>query len=132
MDDLTEIFPQQETLSVIETHARMAAPVVTWEMLSPVTVPRNLKAVHANSVSHFKFFIHLLGDKFNLNYKKEIFTFGFSCSSAVASIKACDSSPCHHGGTCVNSGDSFTCICKDGYEGPLCEADINNCNPFPW
>lgn len=56
----------------------------------------------------------------------------FLISSLLASVKACDSSPCHNGGTCVNSGDSFTCICKDGYEGPLCEADINNCNPFPW
>lgn len=47
-------------------------------------------------------------------------------------MKVCDFFFCYNGGICVNSGDSFICICKDGYEGLLCEVDINNCNFFLW
>nr|KAG5712927.1 hypothetical protein BaRGS_007524 [Batillaria attramentaria] len=32
-------------------------------------------------------------------------------------------------GTCVNSGDSFTCLCRDGFEGATCQININDCNP---
>jgi hypothetical protein len=124
---------------VTETLVRTGAPVAILEMPSPVTVPRSSKAAHVNSVSHFYFMCLYLREKkiiFDNTEKKclkrNFQKLKFSRSSTTASIKACDSSPCHHGGTCVNSGDSFTCICKDGYEGPLCEADINNCNPFPW
>lgn len=47
-------------------------------------------------------------------------------------VKVCDFFFCYNGGICVNSGDSFICICKDGYEGLFCEVDINNCNFFLW
>lgn len=50
----------------------------------------------------------------------------------VGSVDACDHFPCKNHGTCVNSGDSYTCICKDGFEGHQCETNINDCNPFPW
>lgn len=38
----------------------------------------------------------------------------------LAMNSTCDSGPCENGGTCVGSGDAFTCICKDGWEGPTC------------
>ncbi|PWA29810.1 hypothetical protein CCH79_00007720, partial [Gambusia affinis] len=42
----------------------------------------------------------------------------------------CDSDPCENGGTCVG-GEPFTCICKDGWEGPTCSQNIDDCNPHP-
>lgn len=29
--------------------------------------------------------------------------------------------PCHNGGSCVNLGGSFECICRKGYRGKSCQ-----------
>lgn len=42
------------------------------------------------------------------------------CFCFVARNSSCLPSPCHNGGTCVVNGDSFTCVCKEGWEGPIC------------
>ena len=34
---------------------------------------------------------------------------------------------CQNGVTCVVSDGSFLCNCTAGYEGPLCETDIDEC-----
>ena len=126
----------QGTPNVIETHARMGASAATLGRPSPVTAQRSLRAALVNFVRTACLKLYQYSLKMCLFYgnsHSEFTTiYPLLHSFLAASIKACDSSPCHNGGTCVNSGDSFTCICKDGYEGPLCEADINNCNPFPW
>lgn len=33
----------------------------------------------------------------------------------------CDANPCRNGATCLNTGQSFTCVCKEGYEGQYCQ-----------
>lgn len=40
--------------------------------------------------------------------------------SPSAKNSTCASGPCLNGGTCVGGGDTFTCICKDGWEGATC------------
>ena len=35
--------------------------------------------------------------------------------------------PCRNGATCVNNDGSFTCNCSVGYEGDLCNMDIDEC-----
>lgn len=42
-------------------------------------------------------------------------------SLPTAKNSTCASSPCFNGGTCVGGGDTFTCICKEGWEGPTCD-----------
>lgn len=42
----------------------------------------------------------------------------FFCVSAKNS--SCLPNPCENGGTCVVTGESFTCVCKEGWEGPTC------------
>ncbi|MEQ2219254.1 hypothetical protein XENOCAPTIV_014867, partial [Xenoophorus captivus] len=37
----------------------------------------------------------------------------------LAKSSTCDLDPCENGATCVG-GEPFTCICKDGWEGPSC------------
>lgn len=40
-----------------------------------------------------------------------------------------------NGGTCVGSGDSFSCICKEGWEGRTCtqsKALLLFSSAFPW
>lgn len=36
----------------------------------------------------------------------------------------CDANPCRNGATCLNTGQSFTCVCKDGYEGQHCQMEL--------
>lgn len=50
----------------------------------------------------------------------------------LALKRPCDSSPCENNSTCVNSGDSFTCICSLGFKGRTCQENVDECNPFPW
>ena len=48
-----------------------------------------------------------------------LFLLSFSDSFA-AKNSSCLPNPCVNGGTCVGSGDSFSCICRDGWEGRTC------------
>lgn len=41
-------------------------------------------------------------------------------SFLAAKNSSCVPNPCVNGGTCVGSGDSFSCICRDGWEGRTC------------
>lgn len=47
----------------------------------------------------------------------------FDCFGSVAGllceaeVNECSSSPCQHGGTCVDKVNYFTCSCADGYTG---------------
>ncbi|CAG5115904.1 unnamed protein product, partial [Candidula unifasciata] len=38
---------------------------------------------------------------------------------------------CQHGGVCVNTHGSFTCVCRSEYFGPKCEQDVNECQKNP-
>ncbi|KAJ3606454.1 hypothetical protein NHX12_025975, partial [Muraenolepis orangiensis] len=46
-------------------------------------------------------------------------------------INDCAGSPCRSGGTCIDSLNSFQCICPDGWEGRLCDHDVNECRRNP-
>jgi uncharacterized membrane protein len=43
---------------------------------------------------------------------------------------ACEPNPCAHG-TCSALGASFECACDAGYDGDLCEKNIDDCTPNP-
>lgn len=49
----------------------------------------------------------------------------------LAKQTKCRSNPCLNGGTCVNTGDYYQCICRDGFEGNHCQDDVNDCIPQP-
>ena len=40
---------------------------------------------------------------------------------------------CEHGGTCrsLYDGQSYECLCDDGYTGDNCEVQINECHSNP-
>lgn len=40
-------------------------------------------------------------------------------------------SPCEHNGKCVNIPGSFACNCTQGFTGPRCETNINECLSDP-
>ncbi|CAB1343044.1 unnamed protein product, partial [Coregonus sp. 'balchen'] len=39
--------------------------------------------------------------------------------------------PCRNGGTCIDGVNSFQCFCPDGWEGRLCDLNVNECNRNP-
>lgn len=39
--------------------------------------------------------------------------------------------PCEHAGKCLNTLGSFECQCLQGYTGPRCEIDVNECVSSP-
>ncbi|XP_036318853.1 cubilin homolog [Rhagoletis pomonella] len=43
----------------------------------------------------------------------------------------CATMPCQNGGTCVDSGDTFICLCPMGYRSPTCAPVANPCTPNP-
>uniref|UniRef100_A0A671SDD0 Delta-like protein n=1 Tax=Sinocyclocheilus anshuiensis TaxID=1608454 RepID=A0A671SDD0_9TELE len=64
----------------------------------------------------------------------------------IAKNSSCLPNPCENGATCVVTGDSFTCVCKEGWEGltcsqstaklprhagPDCRININECQSSP-
>lgn len=40
-------------------------------------------------------------------------------------------SPCEHDGVCVNTPGSFACNCPQGFTGPRCETNVNECDSHP-
>ena len=54
-------------------------------------------------------------------------------------IDECASSPCHNNGVCQereHSGESgdgggYDCLCVDGFEGVLCEVNVDDCADEP-
>lgn len=46
-------------------------------------------------------------------------------------LDECASQPCKHGAICNDGVNSFTCTCKGGYIGKLCETEVNECASRP-
>lgn len=49
-------------------------------------------------------------------------------------LSACHSNPCQNGGECVENGDAYQCLCKEGYTGENCEKSTgltDPCEPNP-
>ena len=46
-------------------------------------------------------------------------------------IDECESSPCLNNASCLDDLNSFTCQCMDGFEGALCEIEIDECATSP-
>ncbi|KAK6490308.1 cubilin [Huso huso] len=44
--------------------------------------------------------------------------------------KNCGSNPCQNAGTCLNLLDAFYCICPNNWQGPICSADVNECQIY--
>ena len=42
----------------------------------------------------------------------------------------CAGNPCHNG-DCISVGNSYRCNCHEGFNGPDCQIDINECRNFP-
>ena len=47
--------------------------------------------------------------------------FYFSIFYFLVNADPCMPNPCHNGGTCIPSTDTFVCKCKDGWFGRFCE-----------
>ncbi|KAG8240118.1 hypothetical protein J437_LFUL019751, partial [Ladona fulva] len=67
--------------------------------------------------------IKILGEY--ISRKQSVYVFLFS------DINDCKLNPCHNGGTCVDKVNSFQCICKEGWEGNICNINKNECEPNP-
>ncbi|UJR26598.1 hypothetical protein I4U23_007918 [Adineta vaga] len=55
----------------------------------------------------------------------------FSGDRCQVNIDECSSSPCRHGGLCIDGLGEFICSCPEGYEGRFCEIPIDPCQNNP-
>ncbi|KAL1513034.1 hypothetical protein ABEB36_002517 [Hypothenemus hampei] len=56
---------------------------------------------------------------------------GFSGLNCQVVDNPCAPAPCQHGGTCRETGGSFSCECAPGWTGPTCSIDIDECVSAP-
>lgn len=57
---------------------------------------------------------------------------GYTGEYCETDINECNSNPCENGGHCVDSRNSYNCLCgHTGYEGVNCELNINECLENP-
>ncbi|MBN3297112.1 CSPG2 protein, partial [Amia calva] len=49
----------------------------------------------------------------------------------MSDVDECHSNPCRNGGTCIDSFNSYTCVCLPSYAGALCEQDTETCD-YGW
>jgi len=52
---------------------------------------------------------------------------GIQCEKDV---DECLSLPCQNNATCIDGVDTYNCHCAEGFQGTLCETEINECNEF--
>lgn len=51
-----------------------------------------------------------------------IYTFNhFAGENCEVDVNECESNPCHHGGTCIDQSNGYTCHCPPGWVGGSCE-----------
>uniref|UniRef100_A0A671XF39 Cubilin n=1 Tax=Sparus aurata TaxID=8175 RepID=A0A671XF39_SPAAU len=43
---------------------------------------------------------------------------------------SCNSNPCQNGGTCLNTLNSYYCLCSGNWNGPNCATDVNECQVY--
>src|SRR6218665_480433 len=51
---------------------------------------------------------------------------GHNCADDVDECQQ-SHSPCTNGGTCLNRNGTFMCICMNGWTGPTCDINIDDC-----
>ena len=44
-------------------------------------------------------------------------------------MNECVTRPCKNGATCIDGVNQYTCQCVEGYTGPKCEVNIDECLP---
>lgn len=54
-----------------------------------------------------------------------------SCTGNLCNATNCDSNPCKNGATCLDHNSNFSCLCKPGLTGRLCELHQNRCESTP-
>ncbi|CAH1256440.1 NOTCH2 [Branchiostoma lanceolatum] len=58
-------------------------------------------------------------------------TLGVCIKDITCDDDQCISAPCQNGATCQDRLNSFTCQCAPGYNGTLCETNVNECSSAP-
>lgn len=54
-----------------------------------------------------------------------------SCTGNQCDVTNCTSNPCKNASQCVDHTNGFSCVCKPGQTGKLCDVEYNECDSTP-
>lgn len=63
--------------------------------------------------------------------KRKCYICTYASLNRLLTVSKISGSPCEHDGICVNTPGSFACNCTQGFTGPRCETNINECESHP-
>lgn len=114
------------TVTPTQSTAKPSAPV------RPVTRAQlaTLISMNAPLVSSKFSFFHVLHFS-SKSQPPHMNTFQHTVYMTTCFLYVAGANPCEHGGRCLNTKGSFQCKCLQGYEGPRCEMDVNECMSNP-
>ncbi|XP_074652971.1 cubilin-like [Tubulanus polymorphus] len=125
-----------KTLSETKTaQSSFESRLTQLEQQARITPPPNDEIV--SQLAHLKSQIKTLQDQLtaientdNLSDKINALETKVTRLWTLLNQNECNSSPCQHGGSCIDSYNGYVCQCLPNWEGKNCEQDVNECGRF--
>lgn len=107
---------------ILKRHKTNIVAILTTISILTNIAPRFIKcSSNFNQIEH----------QDSLYYKQQVTSNSTISSIGQASGECGPYSSCQNGGTCKEGPQNFTCVCPEGFTGPYCDQDVNECARKP-